>query len=162
MTIAQLTEKMIAFSEGNIHDIEHFMKVWGYARTIGQLERLDGETLFTLELAALTHDIACPLCRVKYGSAIWSKQEEEGAPMVREFLADTHLSPALIDRVAYLVGHHHTLTGIDGADYQILIEADYMVNAAEKGLEKAEIAAFEKKHIRTESGTALIKSILSL
>ena len=162
MTIAQLTEKMIAFSEGNIHDIEHFLKVWGYARTIGQLEGLDKDTLFTLELAALTHDIACPLCRVKYGSTRWDKQEEEGAPMVRAFLADTPLSPAVIDRVAYLVGHHHTLRGIEGADYQILIEADYMVNAAENGLEKAEIATFVEKYFRTESGTALIKRIFSL
>ena len=141
MTIAQLTEKMIAFSEGNIHDIEHFLKVWGYARTVGQLEGLDGETLFTLELAALTHDIACPLCREKYGSAIWSKQEEEGAPMVREFLADAHLSPALIDRVAYLVGHHHTVTDVQGMDYRILLEADYLVNAEESGYSQEQIEA---------------------
>ena len=162
MTIPQLTEKMIAFSKGDIHDIEHFMKVWGYAKTIGELEGLDEDTQFTLELAALTHDIACPLCREKYGSSIWAKQEEEGAPMVRDFLADTALSPAIIDRVAYLVGHHHTLTGIEGADYQILIEADYMVNAAEKGLEKGEIAAFVAQYFRTKSGIALIKSVFGL
>ena len=36
---------------------------------------------------------------------------------------------AQIARVAYLVGHHHTLRGIDGIDYQILIEADYIANA---------------------------------
>jgi HD superfamily phosphodiesterase len=162
MELSPISKKMIDFYAGSLHDIEHFLKVWGYARTVGQLEELDGETLFTLELAALTHDIACPLCREKYGAALWDKQEEEGAPMVREFLADTHLSPALIDRVAYLVGHHHTLRGIDGADYQILIEADYMVNAAENGLEKAEITAFVEKYFRTESGTSLIKSIFSL
>ena len=162
MTIPQLTEKMIAFSKGDIHDIDHFMKVWGYAKTIGELEALDEGTQFTLELAALTHDIACPLCREKYGSSIWAKQEEEGGPMVRNFLADTALSPAIIDRVAYLVGHHHTLTGVEGMDYQILIEADYMVNAAEKGLGKAEIAAFVAEHFRTKSGIALIKSVFGL
>ena len=162
MTIPQLTEKMIAFSKGDIHDIDHFMKVWGYAKTIGELEALDEGTQFTLELAALTHDIACPLCREKYGSAIWAKQEEEGVPMVRDFLSDTALSPAIIDRVAYLVGHHHTLTGVEGADYQILLEADYMVNAAEKGLKKGEIAAFVAEHFRTKSGIALIKSIFGL
>ena len=162
MTIPQLTEKMIAFSKGDIHDIDHFMKVWGYAKTIGELEGLDEGTQFTLELAALTHDIACPLCREKYGSTIWSKQEEEGGPMVRDFLADTALSPNLIDRVAYLVGHHHTLTGVEGADYQILIEADYMVNAAEKGLEKGEIAAFVAEYFRTKNGIALIKSLFGL
>lgn len=162
MTIAQLTEKMIAFSKGDLHDIDHFMKVWGYAKTIGELEGLDEGTQFILELAALTHDIACPLCREKYGSSIWAKQEEEGVPMVRDFLADTSLSPAIIDRVSYLVGHHHTLTGIEGMDYQILIEADYMVNAAEKGLGKAEIAAFVVEHFRTKSGIALIKSVFGL
>ena len=60
------------------------------------------------------------------------------------------------------MGHHHTLTGIEGADYQILIEADYMVNAAEKGLGKEEIAAFVAEHFRTKSGIALIKSIFGL
>ena len=34
MTIAQIMEKMIAFSEGNIHDIDHLIRVWSYARTI--------------------------------------------------------------------------------------------------------------------------------
>ena len=63
MTIAQIMEKMIAFSEGNIHDITHLSCVWTYAKTIGELEGLDAETQFILEVAAITHDIACPLCR---------------------------------------------------------------------------------------------------
>ena len=32
MTIAQIMEKMIAFSEGNIHDITHLSCVWTYAK----------------------------------------------------------------------------------------------------------------------------------
>ena len=63
MTIAQIMEKMIAFSEGNIHDITHLSCVWTYAKTIGELERLDADTQFILEVAAITHDIACPLCK---------------------------------------------------------------------------------------------------
>ena len=58
MTIAQIMEKMIAFSEGNIHDITHLSCVWTYAKTIGELEGLDAETQFILEVAAITHDIA--------------------------------------------------------------------------------------------------------
>ena len=65
MTIAQIMEKMIAFSEGNIHDITHLSCVWTYAKTIGELEGLDADTQFVLEVAAITHDIACPLCRRK-------------------------------------------------------------------------------------------------
>ena len=33
-------------------------------------------------------------------------QEQESAPLVREFLADTGMTAAQIERVAYLVGHH--------------------------------------------------------
>ena len=33
-------------------------------------------------------------------------QEQESAPLVREFLADTGMTAARIERVAYLVGHH--------------------------------------------------------
>ena len=38
-----------------------------------------------------------------------------------------------MNRVAYLVGHHHSPEQIDAIDYQILIEADYIVNASESG-----------------------------
>lgn len=38
MTDAQILEKMIVFSAGNIHDIDHLIRVWTYARTIGELE----------------------------------------------------------------------------------------------------------------------------
>lgn len=40
MTIAQILNKMIAASNGNIHDIDHLLRVWAYARTIGELEGL--------------------------------------------------------------------------------------------------------------------------
>lgn len=36
MTVLEIVKKMIAYSEGNTHDIAHFMKVYAYARTIGK------------------------------------------------------------------------------------------------------------------------------
>lgn len=44
MTIAQILEKMIAYSGGNLHDINHLICVWTYAKTIGELEGLEQET----------------------------------------------------------------------------------------------------------------------
>ena len=54
---------MIEFYKGNIHDIDHFLKVWAMAKTIGEIEKPDRHTQEILELAAVVHDIACPLCR---------------------------------------------------------------------------------------------------
>lgn len=152
-------EKMIAFSDGNIHDIDHFIRVWTYARTIGELENLDRETQFVLEVAAITHDIACPLCRVKYGNTNGKYQEEEGIPMVKEFLSDIGIAEEVIDRVAFLVGHHHTFSGIDGIDYQILIEADYIANATENGYGQENIVNFMQKIMKTEGGKQILKAI---
>ena len=159
MTISQIMEKMIAFSDGNIHDIDHFIRVWTYARTIGELENLDRETQFVLEVAAITHDIACPLCRVKYGNTNGKYQEEEGVPMVKEFLSDIGIAEEVIDRVAFLVGHHHTFSGIDGIDYQILIEADYIANATENGYGQENIVNFMQKIMKTEGGKQILKAI---
>ena len=49
MTIARLLEAMIAYSERSIHDIDRLIRVWTYAKTIGELEGLDRDTQFILE-----------------------------------------------------------------------------------------------------------------
>ena len=162
MTISQIMNKMIAYSEGNIHDIDHFIRVWTYAKTIAELEQLDDETQYILEVAAITHDIACPLCREKYGNTNGKYQEAEGMPMVEAFLNDVGMSARQMERIKYLVGHHHTLSGIDGIDYQILIEADYIANASENGYDRKAIESFLNRIVKTSTGKQLIKSIFLL
>lgn len=86
MTIAEITRKMIDFYHGNVHGIDHFLKV-------------------------------------------------------------------------YALGHHHTLTGVDGPDYQILLEADYLVNADEGGYTREHIEQTLNTMFKTPTGIALLKSI---
>ena len=159
MTIAELTAKMIDFSEGNLHDINHLMKVWAYAKTIGELEGLDAGTQFVLEASAIVHDIACPLCREKYGSTAGPYQEKEGAVLAKTFLSDTDIPAHQQERIIYLVAHHHTLSEISGMDYQILIEADYIVNAGESAYPPENIKGFGEKFFRTPSGISILKSV---
>ncbi len=161
MTIPQIMEKMIAFSNGNIHDIDHLIRVWTYAKTIGELEGLDPNTQYILEVAAITHDIACPLCRMKYGNTNGKLQETEGEQLVREFLSDTGMTDAQISRVAFLVGHHHTFTNIDNVDYQILIEADYIANASENAYSERNIRNFMQKIVKTRNGKKLLQDVFS-
>lgn len=162
MTISQIMTKMVSFSEGNSRDISHFMLVWTYAKTISELEGIDPETRYILEVAAITHDIACPLCREKYGSTNGKYQEVEGPALVKAFLSDTGMTKEQIERVAFLVGHHHTLTGIEGSDWQILIEADYIVNAIEQGHSEQSVRNFVEKIMKTDSGKKLAMSVFGL
>lgn len=157
--VSEIIKRMIEYSEGNLHDIPHFMKVWGYAKTIGELEQLDEHTLYILEAAAVTHDIACPLCREKYGNANGKLQEKEGPALVSRFLKDAGMAQEDIDRVAFLVGHHHTYTSVDKPDHQILLEADYLVNADESGDSPESIRAAYRNIFRTKSGRHLLKAI---
>ena len=161
-TISQLMEQMIVFSNGNLHDITHFITVWTYAKTIGELEGLDADTQYLLEATAIVHDIACPFCREKYGRADGKLQEKEGPSIVRTFLADSGMTEAQVERIAYLVGHHHTLTGIDGMDYQILIEADFLVNLFEGNTDTAHIRATYDNIFRTETGKKICREMFGL
>lgn len=159
MVIADATQKMIEFYESSLHDVEHSMKVWGYARTIGQLEGLDEHAQHVLELAAVVHDIACPLCRKKYGSASGKNQERESPELVEAFFADLPVAREDVERISWLVAHHHTYENVEGTDYQILLEADYLVNACESSYSRQAIETFRKKVFRTKTGTELLDSM---
>ena len=162
MTIAQILEKMIAYSGGNLHDINHLICVWTYAKTIGELEGLEQETQTTLEIAAITHDIACPLCREKYGNTDGKNQERESPPLVTEFFRELPVAKEDVTRISWLVAHHHTYTGVEGMDYQILLEADFLVNADESGYTKSAIRSFRERVFRTAAGIRLLNSIYQL
>ena len=159
MTIAEIMEKMIAYSNGDRHDIDHLIRVWTFARVIGEGDWLDTETQFVLEAAAITHDIACPLCRVKYGYTNGKYQEREGEALVRRFFADSDLPREQIERIVWLVGHHHSFAEIGCMDHQILLEADFLANAAENGYSLKKRQFFEERFLKTESGARLLHAL---
>lgn len=154
--VSTVIQKMIAMSDGNMHDINHFMKVYAYARTIGLAEGLEDELQTTLEVAAVIHDIACPLCREKYGNTNGRLQEQEGMPLAKGFLSDVELSDEMKERIVYLVGHHHSWNMIDGIDYEILLEADFLVNADESKMSIAAIQTTRDSLFKTAAGKALL------
>lgn len=162
MAVSEIAARMIKYSKGNLHDINHFMKVYAYAKIIGECEKLDGKTQEVLEVAAILHDIACPLCREKYGNTNGKFQETEGRILAEEFLVRFSYSDEFIERVVFLIGHHHTLKDITGMDYQILIEADYLVNADESNYSEANNRNVMEHIFKTETGITLMKSIYGL
>ncbi len=111
----------------------------------------------TLELAAILHDIGIHAAEEKYGSSSGKYQEIEGPAPARAILEELGADEKLIDRVCFLIAHHHTYDGIDGLDYQILLEADFLVNAYEDQLKPEAIATFRDKVFRTPSGLQLLK-----
>ncbi len=159
MQIAGVIESMIRFYHKNRRDISHFLKVYAYAKTIGELEGLPPKTQEILEIAAAVHDIACPLCREKYGHADGKMQEKEGPALAAALLEEVMCPAPIAERVCWLVGHHHTYTDVDGLDHRILLEADYLVNADEGAHQEESIRAARQNFFRTEAGIRLLDSI---
>lgn len=158
MDTSLLIKKAIAFDHGDARRIQHFLKVHEFAALIGHLEGLPAAIQEQLEAAAILHDIGIHAAEEKHGSTAGKYQEIEGPAPAREILtALGGLSPAFIDRVCFLIAHHHTYDGVDGLDYQILLEADFLVNAYEDQLKPEAIATFRDKVFRTPSGLQLLK-----
>lgn len=159
MNVSEAVVKMVEYSRGNRRDINHFLKVYAYARTIAEGEDAPPEVQRTVELAAVVHDIACPLCREKYGDANGKHQERESAPLLRQFFRGTDIDQETLDRVVYLVERHHTFTGVEGLDHQILIEADYLVNADESGCGEENVRHTLETVFKTGTGRALLRAV---
>ncbi len=157
--ITHAVTKMIDFYEGNFHDIDHFLKVWSLAKTIGEQESLSEKDQTHLEFAAIVHDISCPLCRKKYGNTNGKHQEEESAILIATFFSELSIPDLDVNRISWLVSHHHTYTNVDGPDHQILLEADYLVNASESNYHIASIRTASEKIFRTHTGKTLLISM---
>ncbi len=159
ISISEAIVKMISDCGGSQHDICHFMKVWAYARTIGELEGLDTRTQQTLEFSAIVHDIACPDLREEYGNAPWNLQETYGPPLVREFYKDSGMDEEMLSRICFLVGHHHTTADVKGMDHQILLEADFLVNAGEQEKYLKNAVSYREKVFKTKTGIELLEKM---
>ena len=86
-------------------------------------------------------------------------QELESPALVEAFFTELPAARPDVDRISWLAAHHHTYTDIGGIDHQILLEADYLVNADEQGHSRSAIENFRRRVFRTASGTHLLDSI---
>ena len=157
--IEQVMRAMIAYYSGDPRRVNHFMKVYGFAKAIGAGEGLDAHTQTVLEITALTHDIGIKNSEAKFGSSSGEHQQIEGPPEAQKLLRALGADEELIRRVCFLIAHHHNYTQIDGPDYQILIEADFLVNAFEDSMNENAIRAFKRKVLRTKTGEALLHAL---
>ena len=160
MNHSKLIQKAITFDHGDAKRIQHFLKVHAFAALIGRLENIPQETQDLLEAAAILHDIGIHAAEEKHHSTAGKYQELEGPAIARDLLEGFEACNAdFIDRVCFLIAHHHTYKNVDGPDYQILLEADFLVNAYEDQLSSQAIRSFRGQVFRTASGCMLLDTI---
>lgn len=152
---------MIEYFKGDKKRINHFIKVHSYAKCIGELEHLSPKDLFILEVASIVHDIGIKNSELKYNSSSGKYQEIEGVPECEKLLSRLNFEKSVIERVSYLVGHHHTYDNIVGLDYQILVEADFIVNLFEDNSSISAVKSVREKIFKTNTGLLLLDNIFN-
>ena len=151
--------KMIAYYGGDPKRIQHFVKVHSFARIIAVGEQMDEGSLFILEAAAYTHDIGIKPAEEKYGQCDGKLQEQEGPIVAQKMLSELRFENYLIERICYLIGHHHTYTNVDGLDYQVLIEADFLVNLYEDDANRSAVMKAYENIFRTQTGRKIFREM---
>ena len=151
--LAQLMAAVIKYDHGDVKRIQHLIKVHDLCLTIGLMENMPAEELWTLEAAAMLHDIGIHAGEAKH-------QEEEGPAVAQEILDSVGgFTNQQTERIKYLIAHHHTYSDIQGLDYQILVEADFLVNLYEDGEPLSAVEKVQERIFKTASGLAVLKSM---
>lgn len=158
----KLIEEMISYNRGDAKRIQHFIKVHSFAKLIGETEDLSPAELFVLETAAVVHDIGIKPSEAKYGRCDGKLQEQEGSEPARELLKGLGYENTVIERVCYLVAHHHTYENVEGLDYRILLEADFLVNLYEDGISKEGVQRAYEKILVTETGKRICREMFGI
>ena len=152
---------MIEYYGNDILRINHALKVYGFASTIARNEELDDTAIQLIDMAAVLHDIGIPVSEEKYKSSAGKYQEIEGPPIAREMLLKLGVKEKIIDRVCFLIGNHHSYSKIDGVDFQILVEADLLVNIFEDEITKQTLPGIREKYFKTAGGRMIFDTMYS-
>ena len=98
METGKVIEAAIAYFENDIRRISHLLKVYGFAKAIGEKEQLDLFTMECLETAAVLHDIGIKISEEKYQSSAGKYQELEGPPVAAVILKKLEFPAPVTER----------------------------------------------------------------
>ncbi len=151
--------EMINYFNKDVKRINHALKVYSFCNTIGTLEQLNDKELLVVRLSGILHDIGIKEAEKKYNSSAGPYQEKEGPAIAKEIMSKYDTDNETVERVCYLIGHHHSYNKIDGVDFQILVEADFLVNIYEDEIDKNAINAVRGKYFKTKTGLAILEDM---
>jgi HD superfamily phosphodiesterase len=138
--------------------VHHAIKVAKFAE---QILRMEGGNPLVVMGAAFLHDIGIHEADRKYGSHSGHHQEIEGPPIARDILERLNVAKQPIDEICDIIGHHHSPREEETLNFQILYEADGLVNIEEKGISKdrKKVEQLVGKVFRTVTGKRLAEEL---
>jgi HD superfamily phosphodiesterase len=139
--------------------IDHAVSVLNYAREINSSEKADKDIV---EAAAILHDIGIHEAEKRYQSTAGKHQMELGPAIASEILNNLGKDHRFIESVNKIIGNHHILNGDSSKEFQVVYEADWLVNLQDdfKDWDNKKKGAVINKNFKTTKGTELALKIL--
>jgi len=142
----------------DIKRINHANKV---ARLAEEILKGEGGDSAVVIAASYLHDIGIHEAERKYNSTAGDYQERESPPIARDILEKLGVDKGTIDEVCDLIAHHHSPGHIKTLNFQILWEADSLVNLEESPDKMpGQIKKIIEQTFRTTTGKRLAKRLL--
>jgi hypothetical protein len=154
--LSALEARVEDYFGADVRRMAHTRRVLAYAQQILECEPANEETV---QAAATLHDIGIPEAERKYGTAAGHYQELEGPPIAAELLRELGASSELVDVVCRLVACHHSPGEVDAAEFDVLWDADWLVNLADEytGASEQKLRGAIERIFRTQTGKRLAK-----
>lgn len=158
--LEKVKEKMKEYFDQDIKRINHALLVEEYAEKILSGEAASRDIVIT---AAYLHDIGIHEAERKYKSTAGRYQEIEGPPIARRILQNAGSDATFTNAVCKIISKHHTLNGLDTPEFQILYEADWIVNLQDdfKDYPFENKMKMIEKNFKTQTGKNIALEMLS-
>jgi hypothetical protein len=138
--------------------VHHALKVANYAE---QILKPEGGNPLVVLAATYLHDVGIHEAEKKYQNSSWDYQEIEGPGIAKEILKKLDVQKELIDEICDIIGHHHHPRAEETLNFQILYEADWMVNLEESEVlkDREQLSKIIEEVFKTTSGKKLAEKI---
>lgn len=156
----RIAQEMSRYFASDKKRIDHALKVAQYAEEILKIEGGNPLVVFG---AAYLHDIGIKRAEEKYGSSQAEYQEKEGPEVAREILVKLNVARPIIEEICDIIAHHHHPRQKETLNFQIVYEADWLVNLQENGLmnEPDKVKEIVEKNFKTVTGKRLAKELFN-
>ena len=136
---------MKRYHHGDVDKVQHFVRVYTLAKSIGELEKLSDDDQFGLELAAVVHSV-------------------EGGKVAeaKSLLKDCGVSDEIAMHVCHMVLNAENYEHISTLDHQILVEAKLIVDFKEHNTPEKEIIRKAEDIFITNTGKLFLKRAFNL
>lgn len=153
-----LIDELEDYFDDDVKRINHAKAVLGYAESILKEEGGDEDIIFP---SAVLHDIGIKECERKYNSISGNLQEKESPPVAEKILNKIGYPPEYTKEILEIIGNHHSPGKVTSLNFQILYEADWLVNLGDdfQHIDIEKKGRIIDKNFKTKTGIKLAKDL---